>query len=99
MKSNEKPNLFTCDALKEIAASRGTTIAQIMLSWAVNRGTIPIPKSAIPERQRQNLEAADIELSDSEMLAIKDLDHHHRFVDGKFWECENGPHTATNIWA
>ena len=70
-----------------------------MLAWAVNRGTIPIPKSSSPERQKQNLQAAEIELSEEEMTAIAGLEQSHRYVDGSFWEHADGPYTAAGIWA
>jgi alcohol dehydrogenase (NADP+) len=70
----------------------------VILAWAVNRGTIAIPKSARPDRLRSNLDAATIELDDEDMAAIAKLDRHYRFVDGKFWELSGGPYTVTELW-
>jgi alcohol dehydrogenase (NADP+) len=37
-------------------------------------------------------------LTEEDMALLKDLDKAHRFIDGKFWEVENGPYTADSIW-
>ncbi|MFT4232488.1 MAG: aldo/keto reductase, partial [Leucobacter sp.] len=59
--------------LAEIAAAHGITPVQAILAWHVARGVVPLPKSADPERQRENLAAADIVLSDDEVAAITAL--------------------------
>ena len=55
------------------AAAHGVTPGQVILRWQVQLGSIPIPKSATPERQRQNLDVFGFELSDDEMAAITGL--------------------------
>ena len=44
-----------------------------ILRWQVQLGAVPIPKSATPERQRQNLDVFGFELSAAEMDAITGL--------------------------
>ena len=67
--------------LGEIAARHGTTPAQVSLAFLMARGHIVIPKSANPERQRQNLAAAQLSLSDDDIERIGALDRGRRFVD------------------
>lgn len=55
------------------AEAHGVTPGQVILRWQVQLGSIPIPKSATPERQRQNLDVFGFELSDEEMAAITGL--------------------------
>jgi diketogulonate reductase-like aldo/keto reductase len=55
------------------AEAHGVTPGQVILRWQVQLGSIPIPKSATPERQRQNLDVFGFELSDDEMTAITGL--------------------------
>ncbi len=56
------------------AAERlGVTAGQVILRWHVQVGSLPIPKSSNPERQRQNIEIFDIELTDEEVAAISAL--------------------------
>ena len=45
----------------------------MILRWQVQLGSIPIPKSATPERQRANLDVFGFELSDAEVAAITAL--------------------------
>ena len=55
------------------AATHRVTPAQVVLRWHVQLGSLPLPKSATPERQRANLDVFGFELSDEEMAAITDL--------------------------
>ncbi|MFW6774920.1 aldo/keto reductase [Nocardioides sp. CPCC 205120] len=47
--------------------------AAVVLRWHVQVGSLPIPKSASPERQRSNLDVFQIALSDEEVAAITAL--------------------------
>ncbi|MEO7350787.1 MAG: aldo/keto reductase [Marmoricola sp.] len=51
----------------------GVTAGQVILRWHVQLGSLPIPKSSSPERQRQNLGVFDFELTDDEVAAISTL--------------------------
>lgn len=51
----------------------GATPAQVILAWHLARGLMPIPKSATPERQRDNLAADRLELTPQEVEAITAL--------------------------
>jgi 2,5-diketo-D-gluconate reductase A len=55
------------------AQRHGVTPGQVILRWHVQLGTVPIPKSATPERQRQNLDVFGFELSEDEVAAITAL--------------------------
>ncbi len=57
-----------------IGEKRGKTPAQVILRWHLQLGNIVIPKSATPERIRENIDVFDFELSHREMAAIGDLD-------------------------
>ena len=49
------------------------TPAQAILRWHLQLGAIPVPKSATPERQRENLDVFGFELTDDEAAAITAL--------------------------
>jgi 2,5-diketo-D-gluconate reductase A len=49
------------------------TPGQVVLRWHVQLGSLPIPKSATPERQRQNLDVFGFELTEEEMARISGL--------------------------
>jgi 2,5-diketo-D-gluconate reductase A len=57
------------------AAQRlGRTPGQVVLRWHVQLGVVPVPKSADPQRQAENLAVFDFELTDEEMAALSALD-------------------------
>lgn len=57
-----------------IAATHDRNPAQVVLRWHVQHGYLPIPKSADPERQQENLAVFDFELTADELAAIDALD-------------------------
>jgi len=81
-----------------IAERHGCTPAQVLIRWAMQRGTSVIPKSCNPERIAQNLAAADVPLLDDDMRELAALDRAQRFIDGNFWVHEGGPYTLANLW-
>lgn len=93
-----EPKLFENKTIIDIAQEKGNTPAQIMLAWAINRGTSVIPKSVNPQRLKENLEAATIELSPLEMEKINQLDQHYRYIKGDFWCLEGSGYTLENLW-
>ncbi len=55
------------------AERHGVTPGQVILRWQLQQGNLPIPKSATPSRQRENLDVFGFELTDDEMAAITGL--------------------------
>lgn len=64
---------YTDTAVAAPAERLGVTPAQVVLRWHLQRGVLPLPKSATPERQRENLDLFGFSLSDDEVAAITDL--------------------------
>ena len=60
-------------AVTSIAESIGVTPGQVVLRWHVQRGVLPLPKSATPERQQDNLDVFGFELDEQQMAAITAL--------------------------
>ncbi|HVD86418.1 MAG TPA: aldo/keto reductase [Solirubrobacterales bacterium] len=60
--------------IETVAAHHERTPAQTILRWHLQLGNVVIPKSATPERIRENFEVFDFELSDDDMAAIARLD-------------------------
>ena len=60
-------------AAAEIAARHGATPAQIALAWLLRRSPamLPIPGTLSLEHVRENLAAAEIELTDDEFEALR----------------------------
>jgi 2,5-diketo-D-gluconate reductase A len=66
--------LLDDDTIVTIAAHHEKTPAQTILRWHLQLGNVVIPKSATPERIRENIEIFDFELSEDDMAAIARLD-------------------------
>lgn len=61
-------------AIGKIAAKHGKTPAQAIIRWHLDSGFLVIPKSANPERVRQNFQVFDFALDAEDMAAIAALD-------------------------
>jgi diketogulonate reductase-like aldo/keto reductase len=64
---------FSEPPVAQAAETHGVTPGQVILRWHLQLGTLPLPKSADPQRQRQNLDLLGFELSDDQMQAINGL--------------------------
>ena len=60
-------------AVADAAAAHGVTPAQAILRWQIQLGNVPLPKSATPTRQAENLDVFGFELTDAEVAAISAL--------------------------
>ncbi|PHR68226.1 aldo/keto reductase [Alcanivorax sp.] len=98
LKAEDEPVLLEDPVIREIADHHGASPAQVLISWALHRNTVVIPKSVNPERLKQNLAAAELSLSDADMDAIGALDKHRRYVDGGFWAQPGSDYTLANLW-
>lgn len=73
--------------VRTIADRLQRSAAQVVLRWAIQRGTAIIPKTTRPERLRENMALFDFELSSSDMADIDSLNENRRFNDpGEFCE-------------
>jgi 2,5-diketo-D-gluconate reductase A len=64
---------FAESVVKAAAEAHDVTPGQVVLRWQLQLGTLPIPKSATPSRQRENLDLDGFELTDDEVAAITGL--------------------------
>lgn len=65
--------------IKGLATKHSKSPAQILLKWAVQRGTAIIPKSSKPERLAENRDMFGWELSDEDMQAVNGMNQNLRF--------------------
>lgn len=61
-------------AVTALAGRIGRTPAQVLLRWAIQRGTVVIPKSSSRERIVSNAQVFDFELGDEDMRLLDALD-------------------------
>jgi alcohol dehydrogenase (NADP+) len=93
-----EPRLLDDPQVRSIADKHDATPAQILLAWAVARGTAVIPKSVHTERLRENLDAASLRLDERDLSALAGLDRGRRYVDGAFWAMPGSPYTLAGLW-
>lgn len=98
MKEPEEPVLLEDPVVLLVAERRTVTPAQVLIAWALNRGTVTIPKSVNPERIAQNLAAAEVSLTEEDMQEIGTLNRDRRYVNGKFWTMAGSPYTLATLW-
>jgi diketogulonate reductase-like aldo/keto reductase len=73
-------------AVRKVALAHGRTPAQVVLRWHVQSGAVPLPKSADPQRQRENLDVFDIHLDPQEMASIAGHTPHRLGGDPRYHE-------------
>jgi D-xylose reductase len=85
--AEESERLLTNPTIQKIADSHDRSTAQVSLRWAMQRGTIPVPKTQSPDHLRENFDLFQFTLTPEELDAITALDQHKRFNDpGVFGE-------------
>ena len=90
MKHEDEPSLLDNEVIASIASEHDASPAQVLIAWAIARGTAVIPKSTNPDHIRNNLEAEGLDMSDGDMQRIGDLDAHYRYIDGNVFRTESG---------
>jgi 2,5-diketo-D-gluconate reductase A len=66
--------LLSAPVLQRIAIKHGKTESQVVLRWHVQQGLVAIPKSADPQRMKENIDVFDFVLDDEDLTAIYTLD-------------------------
>lgn len=66
-------DLLTNPLLEKIAKRVGKGVGQVILRWHHQLGSVPIPKSATPKRQIENMSIFDFTLTDEDMATIATL--------------------------
>jgi diketogulonate reductase-like aldo/keto reductase len=81
-----RTELLTEQLLQELAVVHEVTPTQLVLRWHVQLGSTPIPKSADPDRQRENADVFGFTLSDDQVEAISALER------GRLWDGDPNSH-------
>jgi len=72
--------IFSNTILKDISKKHNKTVAQIMLRWHMEIGTVAIPKSVHPSRIDENFDIFDFTLDADDHKRIATLDRR----DGRY---------------
>lgn len=65
--------IFEVESLKDLASKYNKTVAQVVISWSLHHGFLPLPKSVTPERIVSNFDVYDFELSPEDIALIDGL--------------------------
>ena len=85
--ANKNESVLKSDTVTVAAERLNKSPAQVVLRWALQRGTAIIPKTSQRDRLIENRSLFDFELSDREMSDISNLNLNRRFNDpGVFCE-------------
>ena len=80
----KKLDLLNEPEVKSLAEKHGKTPGQIVLNWEIQKGVIPIPGTSKPERMKENLEATNFQLDQSDCETLEhyaELGKEFRFAD------------------
>ncbi|MFC8680075.1 aldo/keto reductase [Microbacterium ureisolvens] len=81
-----RSELLTEQILHELSTVYEVTPTQIVLRWHTQLGSTPIPKSADPDRQRENADVFGFTLTDEQLAAISALER------GRLWDGDPRTH-------
>ena len=85
-KESGEPSLLDETMLQKIATHHNVSVSQVVLAWALQRGTSVVVKSASPDHLKSNWEASKLTLSADEMDQIAELGiKNHRFFRPEDW--------------
>ena len=97
-KMENAPDLFADKQIVAIADKHNITPAQVLISWAINRDTVVIPKTVTPSRMLDNLAAVEIVLDKEDLNTLNNLNKDFRFIDGSFWVKDGNGYTLESLW-
>jgi alcohol dehydrogenase (NADP+) len=98
IKRENEPSMLQDPVIVDVAGKHGLSAGQVLIAWALQRGTSVIPKSSNPSRLAENFAAAEAHLDNDDMAAIDGLDRGYRYVDGSFWCPEGSPYSLETLW-
>ncbi|CAM8950074.1 unnamed protein product [Rhodiola kirilowii] len=84
-----------------IANKLNKSPGQLLVKWAIQRGTSVIPKSTHPERIKENIRVYDWEIPEQDFQALCSIPDQKRVLDGEdlFVNKEEGPlKSVVDIW-
>lgn len=99
MRRDDEVRLLDDAAVVRVAEELSASPAQVVIAWALARGTSVIPKSTNPQRIASNFAAGALELSAEQRTVLDALDRGDRYVTGDFWCPEGSPYTVESLWS
>ena len=66
-------NIELVEAIENLAKEKDVTSSQLALAWIMSKGIVPIPGTKRRNYVEQNIESAQIQLSDSDLLKLETI--------------------------
>lgn len=99
MKEAGLPKVLEHEHVLHTAKVVGKSPGQVLIRWAIQRGTIAIPKSANPERIKQNFDVLDWEIPEQCMKKLNSIEFQKRFVSGSGFVGQKKPYKSiSDLW-
>ena len=98
MKAKDEPPLLENETVIATAQQEGITPGQLLIAWAIARGTSVIPKSTNPDRIAENLRAASHELSAEAKSALDNIGISFRYVGPSNWFIPGVTYEGESFW-
>ena len=95
LKQPGEPALLSDAVIADIARARRATPAQVLLAWALARGTAAIPKSVSPRHLKENFAAQNLRLAADDLARIDGLACGRRLLTGRHGA---SPYTQEWLW-
>ncbi|MBE9060378.1 aldo/keto reductase [cf. Phormidesmis sp. LEGE 11477] len=99
MKAKDEPPLLENEDVIAIARKENLSPAQLLIAWAIDRGTIAIPKSTNAERIAENLAAAEHSLSAEARTALDNISIRYRYVSVSSWYFPGVTYEGEDFWS
>lgn len=99
LKRADEPPLLENELVKAVAADEGLTPAQLLIAWAIDRGTSVIPKSTNPGRIAENFAAGSHDLSAKARERLDGIDTRFRYLDLQHWFIPGVTQEGNDFWA
>ncbi|XP_010936840.1 deoxymugineic acid synthase 1-B [Elaeis guineensis] len=90
--------VMECDVLKEIAAAKGRTLAQVCLRWVYEQGDCVLVKSFDEKRMKENLDILDWELNEEERHKIRQIPQQKGFPGLEFVSIDGPYKSLAELW-
>ncbi len=97
LQEDEPPLLESPEAAKA-AEREGLSPAQLLIAWAIDRGTSVIPKSENPDRIRENIEFLPHPLSEEARSALDGIGTRFRYVNPRNMFRDGVTHEGDDFW-
>ncbi|KAJ4751033.1 NAD(P)-linked oxidoreductase superfamily protein [Rhynchospora pubera] len=94
-------NLTHDPAVTTVANKLNKTPAQVLIKWAIQRGTSVIPKSKHEERIMENIQVFNWEIPEEDFQVLSSIKDQRRVLDGEvlFVNKDHGPYKSTaELW-